>query len=50
MSIKNSIWVEKYRPHSIEDMILPERIITKVNNGIQNHMLLHGSAGLGKPV
>jgi len=48
MSIKNSIWVEKYRPQSIEDMILPERIITKVNNGIQNHMLLHGSAGLGK--
>ena len=48
MSIKNTIWVEKYRPQKLEDMILPDRVITKVKNGIQNHMLLHGSAGLGK--
>lgn len=48
MDIKNSIWVEKYRPKMLDDMILPERVVNKVNNGVQNHMLLHGSAGLGK--
>lgn len=48
MSIKNSIWVEKYRPHTLDDMILPERVINKVKNGISNHTLLYGTAGLGK--
>jgi len=48
MSIKNSIWVEKYRPKTIEDMILPERVVNKVKGGLQNHILLYGTAGLGK--
>ena len=48
MSIKNTIWVEKYRPKTIEDMILPERVVNKVKNGLQNHILLYGTAGLGK--
>lgn len=48
MSIKNTIWVEKYRPQTLDDMILPERVINKVKNGLQNHMLLYGTAGLGK--
>lgn len=48
MSIKNTIWVEKYRPNTIDDMILPERVINKVNNGLQNHTLLYGGPGLGK--
>jgi DNA polymerase III delta prime subunit len=46
------LWVEKYRPHKVEDCILPDRI-KKVfqsyvdTNSIPN-LMLTGSAGVGK--
>ena len=44
--------VEKYRPHKIEDCILPERLKKVfqeyVNNGEFQHLLLTGPAGCGK--
>jgi DNA polymerase III delta prime subunit len=46
------LWSEKYRPHTIDDCILPERIkqlfeVSLARGEIQT-MLLHGSAGTGK--
>ena len=49
MSLKNNIWVEKYRPQTLEDLIIPERVYNKFKGGqLNNHYLLHGSPGLGK--
>jgi DNA polymerase III delta prime subunit len=46
------LWVEKYRPQTIEDCILPEHIKSTfqeiVKTGEMHHMLMCGSAGLGK--
>lgn len=52
MSSNEFLWVEKYRPNTIEDCILPDHIkqtFTKiVESGEMHHMLLCGTAGLGK--
>ena len=46
------LWVEKYRPHTIKDCILPQNIKSTfediVNGGELHNMLLTGTAGLGK--
>ena len=46
------IWVERYRPHRIEDCILPEHIKTTfqeiVNRGVVPNMIFSGKAGGGK--
>ncbi len=46
------LYVEKYRPHKIEDCILPDRLKKVfqeyVNNGEFQHLLLTGPAGCGK--
>ena len=49
---KQFLWVEKYRPNTIEECILPESLKKTfqkiVNTGDMHNMLLTGSAGLGK--
>ena len=46
------LWVEKYRPHTIADTILPDDLKktfqTFVDNGNIPNLLLTGSAGIGK--
>ena len=46
------LWVEKYRPHKIEDCVLPDRIKKAfqeyVNSGEIPNLLLTGPAGCGK--
>lgn len=46
------LWVEKYRPHKIEDCILPDSIKSTfqeyVNRKEIPNLLLAGSAGVGK--
>jgi DNA polymerase III delta prime subunit len=46
------LWVEKYRPQTIEDCILPQSLKKTfqqiVDTGEMHNMLLTGSAGLGK--
>ena len=44
----NTIWVEKYRPQTIDDIIIPETIRNIFHNGIDNHLLFYGGPGLGK--
>ena len=46
------LWVEKYRPKTIKECILPDshkRVFQKiVDSGEMHNMLLTGTAGLGK--
>jgi DNA polymerase III delta prime subunit len=50
--MNESLWVEKYRPKTIAECILPESYKTTfqeyVNKGEIPHLLLCGSAGVGK--
>jgi DNA polymerase III delta prime subunit len=52
MSKSEFLWVEKYRPQTIEDCILPVSLKKTfqqiVDSGEMHNMLLSGSAGLGK--
>jgi DNA polymerase III delta prime subunit len=48
MSISNILLTEKYRPVSLEDLIIPDRIRTKLNDGVYQHLLFYGSPGTGK--
>lgn len=49
---KNFMWVEKFRPKTIEDCVLPARIKTHakelISKGEIPHMLFHGGPGMGK--
>ena len=49
---KNFLWVERYRPITIEETILPEDIKSSlqgmVSSGELQNMLFTGTAGLGK--
>lgn len=52
MSNHGSLWVERYRPATIEDCVLPDRLKTTfqefVNKGEFPHLILAGTAGTGK--
>ena len=51
--IKNTLWVEKYRPQSLDTYIGNEHLKSKVKvyleSGDLPHLLLYGRAGTGKP-
>jgi len=44
----HSLFTEKYRPKNLEDLILPERVMSKFKDGITQNVLLAGSPGTGK--
>lgn len=52
MDIKDSIWIEKYRPKSLDDMVLEEttrKLLDKfIREGTVPHLLLIGGVGTGK--
>jgi DNA polymerase III delta prime subunit len=48
MSLQDILLTEKYRPATLEDLIIPDRIRTKLNDGVYQHMLFYGSPGTGK--
>ena len=52
MNPEQFLWVEKYRPHTINDCILPEEVKTTFQQFIAKkeipNLLLSGSAGTGK--
>ena len=49
---KDFLWVEKYRPRKISDVILPKNLKDTfqaiVDSGEMQNMLFTGTAGLGK--
>lgn len=44
----HTLFTEKYRPKNLEDLILPERVMSKFKDGISQNVLLAGSPGTGK--
>ena len=52
MDNSNTLWVEKYRPYSLDTYIGNEHLKSKVTIYLQNndlpHLLLYGKAGTGK--
>jgi replication factor C small subunit len=53
MSISDLMWVEKYRPHKIADLVDQKEIIGSIQSLLKNqsempHLLFSGSAGVGK--
>jgi len=48
MDIKNNLLWFKYKPQTLDDIILLPRVRKMVENGIDNHFLLHGDFGIGK--
>lgn len=46
--VSDLLWVEKYRPKTLDDLIVPSRIMKKLENGIYNNFLFSGSPGSGK--
>ena len=52
MSVKQGAWAELYRPKTIEETILPDRIKNRfktfVEEGSIPNLILHGPAGTGK--
>lgn len=48
MSIQNLLLWEKYRPKTIDEMILPERIKKNFQNGVNKNYIFYGNYGTGK--
>jgi DNA polymerase III delta prime subunit len=48
MSFQNILLTEKYRPSSLEDLVIPGRIRAKLTEGVYQHLLFYGSPGTGK--
>jgi len=52
MNIANNLWVEKYRPQTLGDIVLDDKTHEFVKNCIDKntipHLLLHGKQGMGK--
>ena len=52
MTIANNLWVEKYRPACLDDIILDEKTKDFVKKCLDKktitHLLLHGKQGMGK--
>jgi len=48
MNSINQLFTEKYRPSNLEELILPERVMSKFKDGLVQNMLFAGSPGTGK--
>lgn len=48
MQANTLLFTEKYRPSSLADLIVPERVLEKLSKGVYQHLLFHGSPGTGK--
>ena len=53
MSTSNVMWVEKYRPQKISELVNQKEILGSINHMLKNqselpHLLFSGSAGIGK--
>lgn len=48
MSIIGQKFTRKYAPQSLDEVILPSRIRTKIENGAKQHQLYYGTPGTGK--
>ena len=44
----HTLFTEKYRPSNLDELILPERVMSKFKDGLTQNVLLAGSPGTGK--
>jgi len=44
----NQLFTEKYRPKTLDDLIVPERVMNQFKNGVQTNLLFYGTPGTGK--
>jgi replication factor C small subunit len=44
----HTLFTEKYRPNNLDELILPERVMSKFKDGLTQNVLLAGSPGTGK--
>ena len=42
------LWVEEFRPQTLDEILLPTRLKKRFENGLDTNILLVGSAGIGK--
>lgn len=47
-NIESLLLTEKYRPKNLDELITPARVKSKLEKGVYQHLLLHGSPGTGK--
>lgn len=47
-NLENVLWTEKYRPNTLNDCILPQRIKNMLDDGVKMNFMFYGSAGIGK--
>lgn len=48
MKSVNQLFTEKYRPQNLDELILPDRVMSKFKDGLVQNMLFAGSPGTGK--
>jgi DNA polymerase III delta prime subunit len=48
VKVENILFTEKYRPKTLDELIVPGRVMEKLKNGVYQHLLLYGSPGTGK--
>ena len=52
MNIANNLWVEKYRPQNLDEIVLEDKTKEFIKNCLQKktitHLLLYGKQGMGK--
>jgi DNA polymerase III delta prime subunit len=44
----STLFTEKYRPSNLDELILPDRVMSKFKDGLTQNVLLAGSPGTGK--
>jgi len=47
-NIDNILLTEKYKPKNIDELVTPARVRAKLEQGVYQHLLFHGSPGTGK--
>lgn len=48
MSLVNKLFTERFRPKTLNDIVLPDRVLNLVKSGLEQNILLYSSPGLGK--
>lgn len=45
---RSKVLLEKYLPKTLDELLLPQRMVSKLSQGIYQHFLFHGHQGTGK--
>ena len=46
--LKNQLYWEKFRPTTLDEIVLPDRIMNLISKGVHTNLLFHGTSGIGK--